>query len=262
MAATNKTVNVAMIGQGFMGRTHGNAWSQVTRFFQVPSTPVLHTVVGQSNPQAFAERWGWKNTSTDWQKTVASPEIDLVDIVTPNHMHGTVATAALEAGKSVACEKPLALTLAEARDMAQLAKAKKAKTFVWWSYRRCPAVAFAHQLVRAGKLGKIFHSRAVYLQDWADASVPLIWRFDKKVAGLGSHGDLGAHIIDMVRFVTGEEITEVTGAITETFIKERTLVTGNLTGGIAAGAKGGDAAKGKVTVDDATMFMARLSGGG
>ena len=115
---------------------------------------------------------------------------------------------------------------------------KKAKTFVWWVYRRCPAVAFAHQLVRSGKLGRIFHSRAVYLQDWADESVPLIWRFDKTVSGSGAHGDLGAHIIDMVRFVTGEEITEISGAVTETFIKERTLVTGVTTGGIAAGARG------------------------
>ena len=124
------------------------------------------------------------------------------------------------------CEKPIAGSLADAREMVKAAKAAKVKTFVWFNYRRCPAVAFAHQMVKAGKLGTIRHVRAVYLQDWADESVPLLWRFDKTLAGSGAHGDLNAHIIDMTRFVTGQEITEIAGAIAETFIKERTLPTG------------------------------------
>jgi predicted dehydrogenase len=256
------SINVALIGQGFMGRSHSNAWGQVAKFFKPPLTPVMHTVFGQpeENPPAFAANWGWKNASTDWQQLVRSPEIGLVDVATPNYMHAPVAKAAIAAGKPVCCEKPIAGSLADAREMVEAAKAAKVKTFVWFNYRRCPAVAFAHQLVKAGKLGQIRHVRAVYLQDWADESVPLVWRFDKTLAGSGAHGDLNAHIIDMTRFVTGQEITEIAGAIAETFIKERVLPTGVATGGIAAGREGGGG-KGKVTVDDTVLFLARFSGG-
>ena len=152
-------------------------------------------------------------------------------MVTPNYMHAPVAQAAIAAGKPVSCEKPIAGTLADAREMVEAAKKAKVKTFVWFNYRRCPAVALAHQLVKDGTLGEIRHVRAFYLQDWADESVPLLWRFDKKLAGSGAHGDLNAHIIDMTRFVTGQEITEIGGAIAETFIKERTLLTGTAAGG-------------------------------
>ena len=257
-----KKVNVALIGMGFMGRTHSNAWGQVGRFFKCPADPVMHTLFGQEaeNPKAFAKKFGWEGISTDWQKTVKCPEVDLVDVATPNFMHAPVAVAALKAGKAVSCEKPIAGTLKEAREMAALAKKSKLSTFVWYNYRRVPAVALAHQLVKSGKLGTIRHVRAQYLQDWADESVPLAWRFDKKLSGSGAHGDLNAHIIDMTRFVTGEEITEISGAIAETFIKERTLMTGVAAGGIAGGLKKGGK-KGKVTVDDCVLFLARFSGG-
>jgi predicted dehydrogenase len=257
-----KKTNVALIGMGFMGRTHSNAWGQVGRFFKCPSAPVMHTLFGQDaeNPKAFAKKFGWENVSTDWQATVKCPEIDLVDVATPNFMHAPVAMAALKAGKAVSCEKPIAGTLKEAREMADLAKKSKLNTFVWYNYRRVPAVALAHKLVKSGKLGEIRHVRAQYLQDWADESVPLAWRFDKKLAGSGAHGDLNAHIIDMTRFVTGEEITEISGAIAETFIKERALMTGVAAGGIAGGLKKGSK-KGKVTVDDCVLFLARFSGG-
>ncbi len=255
-------VNVALIGQGFMGRTHSNAWGQVSKFFDPPVQPVMHTVFGQEaeNPQAFADNWGWQNASTDWEKLVASPEIGLVDIVTPNFMHAPPAKAAIAAGKPVACEKPIAGSLADARAMVEAAKAGNVKTFVWFNYRRVPAVALAHQMVKAGTLGDIRHVRAVYLQDWADESVPLLWRFDKKLTGSGAHGDLNAHIIDMTRFVTGSEITEIAGAIAETFIKERTLAGGTAGGGIT---DGGDASAGKgpVTVDDTVLFLARFDNG-
>ncbi len=256
------TINVALIGQGFMGRTHSNAWGQVAKFFKPPLTPVMHTVFGQpeENPRAFADNWGWKNAATDWEQLVRSPEIGLVDVVTPNYMHAPVARAAIAAGKPCSCEKPIAGSLADARAMVEAAKAAKVKTFVWFNYRRCPAVAFAHQLVKSGKLGQLYHVRATYLQDWAGESVPLLWRFDKNLAGSGAHGDLNAHIVDMTRFVTGQEITEVAGAIAETFIKERALMTGVATGGIAAGRQGGTG-KGKVTVDDTVLFLARFSGG-
>ncbi len=257
-----KTINVALIGQGFMGRTHSNAWGQVAKFFDPPLTPVMHTVFGQEaeNPQAFADNWGWQNISTDWQSLVASPEIGLVDIVTPNFMHAPPAKAAIAAGKPVSCEKPIAGSLDDAREMAQAAKAAGVKTFVWYNYRRCPAVALARQLVADGKLGDIRHVRATYLQDWADESVPLAWRFDKNLAGSGAHGDLNAHIVDMTQFVTGQTITEIAGAIAETFIKQRKLMTGTVSGGIVAGLESsGD--MGDVTVDDTVLFLARFSGG-
>jgi predicted dehydrogenase len=257
-----RRLNVALIGQGFMGRSHSNAWSQVNKFFRPPLRPVMHTVFGQEaeNPRAFAENWGWQNASTDWASVVNSPEIDLVDIVTPNYMHAEPALAAIAAGKPCACEKPLAGTLDDARRMAQAANAAGVKTFVWFNYRRCPAVALAHRLVQEGKLGTIRHVRATYLQDWADESVPLAWRFEKQWAGSGAHGDLNAHLVDMTRFVTGQEITEVAGAIAETFIKTRKRMTGVVAGGITEGLKS-TKEEGAVTVDDAVLFLARFSGG-
>lgn len=258
-----KTINVALIGQGFMGRSHSNAWNQVAKFFKPPIRPVLHTVYGlpEENPQVFAANWGWQNASTDWQAVVQSPEIGLVDVVTPNYAHAPVAKAALAAGKPVACEKPIAGTLADAREMAQAARKANIPTFVWFNYRRVPAVALAHQLVKQGQLGRILHVRAVYLQDWANEEVPLLWRFDKALAGSGAHGDLNAHIVDMTRFVTGEEITEVVGAIAETFIKKRKKpATRAAAGGIAAGTTGAEE-WGDVTVDDTVLFLARFSGG-
>ena len=256
------SINVALVGQGFMGRSHSNAWGQVAKFFKPPLAPVMHSVFGQpeENPQVFAQNWGWKNASTDWQALVKSPEIGLVDVVTPNYMHAPVAMAAIAAGKHVACEKPIAGTLADARAMVDAAKKANVKTFVWYNYRRCPAVAFAHQLVKSGKIGQIRHVRALYLQDWAPESVPLLWRFDKKLAGSGAHGDLNAHIIDMTRFVTGEEITEIVGAIAETFVKKRKLPSAGASGAIVAGGAGKDE-WGDVTVDDAVLFLARFSGG-
>ena len=261
--AEKEQLNIALIGQGFMGRTHSNAWSQVRKFFKSPVTPVMHTSYGmpQEEPQVFAQKWGWKNVSTDWQATVRAAEIGLVDVVTPNHLHAPVARAALAAGKPVSCEKPLSDNLADAREMVQLAKQAKVPTFVWYNYRRCPAVAYAYKLARSGALGTIRHVRAFYLQDWADESVPLIWRFQKEVAGSGSHGDLAAHVIDMTRFVTGEEITEVNGALFETFIKQRAVLTKVSGGGIAGGTQGDTRTMAPVTVDDAVLFICRFEGG-
>ena len=257
------SINICLIGQKFMGRTHSNAYMKVNKFFDLPLVPVMHTLCGRNEAElkAFAERWGWQHISTDWRKTVNDPGIGLVDIGTPNNMHAEMAIAALEAGRNVASEKPLAGTIDEARQMRDAArKAKKSKTFVWYNYRRVPAVALAYQLAREGRLGKIFHVRAVYLQDWAGPDVPLIWRFQKKVAGSGSHGDLNAHIIDMARFITGDEISEISGAITETFIKERNLPSQGPSGGIAGGTKGGGQ-KGKSDVDDAVIMLARFKNG-
>jgi len=261
----NGAVNVCLIGNKFMGRAHANAFLKVNKFFtSLPTQAVMHTVVGRNvaDNETFAKRWGWQNTSNDYHAAIRNPEIDLVDVTSPNSSHAAMSIAALEAGKHVACEKPLAGSLDDARAMRDAAKKyKKQKTFVWYVYRRCPAVALAHQLVKQGKLGRIYHVRAWYLQDWAGPEVPLIWRFTKKTSGSGSHGDLGAHIIDMARFITGEEFTTINGAIQETFVKEREIPQEGSKGGIAAGASGGTAKKGKVDVDDATLFLARLTGG-
>ena len=262
------TLGIGLVGTKFMGRAHSNAWMSAPRFFNLPLVVNMRAVAGTKvqDVAEFSQRWGWQCCSDEWQDLVTDPQIDLIDNCTPNHVHAEVSIAALAAGKHVACEKPLAGTLDDARrmrDAAKKAAAKGIKTFVWFNYRRCPAVAFAHQLVNEGKLGRIFHVRASYLQDWGGPSTPLLWRFQGKLAGSGAHGDLNAHIIDMARFITGEEVTEVVGAIEETFIKERDVVESS--GGAIAG-KGAKRAvrgsrKGKSTVDDAVLFMARMSGG-
>lgn len=266
-----KTLNVAMIGQGFMGRSHSNAWGQVNRFFTPPLKAIMHTVYGMAaeKPAEFAEKWGWQNSSTDWESLVKSPEIGLVDIVTPNFMHAPPAKAALAAGKPCSCEKPIAGTLSEAREMAETAKKAGVDTFVWFNYRRAPAVALAHQMIKSGKLGDIRHIRASYLQDWADESVPMAWRFKKETAGSGSHGDLNAHIVDMTRFVSGLEVSEVCGAIAETFVKERRVISQDSGSGIQlsdeqmryAKAGGGAEQMSEVTVDDAVLFLVKYSNG-
>jgi predicted dehydrogenase len=260
-----QSINICLIGQKFMGRAHSNAYLQAPKFFaDLPNLPVLHTIVGRDVAalESFAQRWGWQHATSDWAKAVANPEIDLVDIGSPNHLHSEMAIAALEAGKHVACEKPLAGTIEDARAMRDAARAHpRCKTFVWWNYRRVPAIALAHRLVKAGKIGRIYHVRGYYLQDWAKPDVPLLWRFDKKLAGSGSLGDLGAHIIDMARFITGEEFTEIDGAIAETFIKRRKIPSGGPSGGIATGAVGRDEKTGEVDVDDAALFLCRFSGG-
>ncbi|MCX5662582.1 MAG: Gfo/Idh/MocA family oxidoreductase [Planctomycetota bacterium] len=260
------TINVALIGSKFMGRTHSNAYLKVAKFFDLPVNPVMHTIAARNGAELekFAARWGWQHASTDWKATVTNPEIGLVDVSTPNYVHRDQAIAALEAGKHVACEKPLAGTLDDAREMVKAAaKAKKSKTFVWYNYRRCPAIALAHQLVKAGKLGRIYHLRAAYLQDWGGPSTPLLWRFQGDLAGSGAHGDLNAHIIDMARFITGDEITEITGAIEETFIKERDIIADPSAGGEISGkgARKAGAKKAKSTVDDAVLFLARFKAG-
>lgn len=256
------TINVCLIGQKFMGRTHSNAMLKVAKFFDLPLIPVMHTIVGRNKAELeeFRERWGWKNATTDLKGAVNNPEIGLVDVGTPNNVHAEHTIMALEAGKHVSCEKPLAGSLSEARQMRDAARKAKGKTFVWYNYRRVPAVALAYQFARAGKLGRIYHVRAAYLQDWAGPDVPLIWRFQKAVAGSGSHGDLNAHIIDMARFITGDEFSEIVGALSETFIKERQVPESGSKGGIAGGASGG-AKMGKSDVDDAMLFLARMKGG-
>jgi len=257
-----KTCNVALIGTKFMGRAHSNAYLKVAKFFDTPVDPVMHTITARNAEEleAFASRWGWQNSTTDWTQAVADPEVDLVDVTTPNNVHAEHSIAALEAGKHVACEKPLAHTLDDARQMAAAAARADGRTFVWYNYRRCPAVAFAHQLCQRGKLGRIYQIRGCYLQDWAGPDTPLMWRFDGEVAGSGSLGDLCAHTIDTARFITGDEISEVTGATMETMIKQRKVLES--TGGEISG-RGAETSErtGASTVDDIVLFLAKMQSG-
>src|ERR671921_756332 len=254
-------LRVAMIGHAFMGAAHSHAWRTAPRFFDLPLTPQLSVLCGR-NPEttaAAADRLGWAESSTDWREVVDRDDVDLVDICTPGDTHAEIAIAALEAGKHVLCEKPLANTVAEAEAMAEAAAraaARGVRSMVGFTYRRVPAISFARQLVAEGRLGQIRHVRAQYLQDWlADASVPMSWRLEKEKAGSGALGDIGAHIVDLTQYITGERVTGVS-ALMETFVKERPLPaeTGKLSGV-------GGSETGTVTVDDAALFLGRFSGG-
>lgn len=256
----SEVCNVALLGQKFMGRVHSNAYLKVARFFNLPRRPVMHTIAGLDliALAPFADRWGWRNYSTTWKDVVRNPDIHLVDVSTPNYMHAEQAIAALGAGKHVACENPLAHTLKDARAMKNAAlKSRRAKTFVWYNYRRCPAVALAYRLAQEGRLGRIYHVRATYLQSWGGPQTPLAWRFQKKYAGSGAHGDLNAHIVDLARFITGQEIVEVSGAVAETFIPERPLPASNARTGPTPARR----PVGKSDVDDCVLFLARFKDG-
>jgi predicted dehydrogenase len=238
-----------LIGTKFMGRAHANAWGQVGRFFELERPVALDLVAARDAAAlaAFAKQWGIPRFTADWRTIAGDDTIELVDVLTSNDAHREQALAMLASGKHVACEKPLAGTLSDARAMCAAAKKSKRETFVWFNYRRCPAVALAHQLVAAGRLGRIRHVRATYLQSWGGEKTPMSWRFSKKTAGSGAHGDLNAHIVDMARFVTGDEIVEIHGAIARTFVDER----------IDPRTK----KKTKSDVDDAVLFLASFARG-
>jgi predicted dehydrogenase len=257
------SLRVAMIGHAFMGAAHSQAWRTAPRFFDLPLTPQLAVLCGRDADRsaAAADRLGWAESATDWRSVVARDDIDLVDICTPGDSHAEIAVAALEAGKHVLCEKPLANTLAEAdamTDAAERAHAGGARAMVGFTYRRVPAVALARQLVAEGRIGEVRHVRAQYLQDWiADPEAPFSWRLDKARAGSGALGDIGAHIVDMAQYVVGETITDVVGLM-DTFVRSRPLGGGSaLLGGAADGATG----RADVTVDDAAIFLTRLGSG-
>ena len=248
-----ETLNIGLIGTGFMGRTHSNAYSQVCKFFEHELQPVLKVVCGTDaeKTRAFAENWGWEEIETDWRKLVSRSDIDVVDICTPNDTHYEMAMAAAEAGKFIICEKPLAMNAEEALAMTEAAEKSGKATMVSFNYRKVPAVALAKRLVDEGRLGRIFHYRAKYLQDWTiSPALPqggtTLWRLDAEVAGSGVTGDLLSHSIDLALWLAGP-ISQVT-AMTETFIKERKLQD--------------DPDKVRpVEIDDACAFLARFENG-
>ena len=248
----NKKLNIGLVGYGFMGRTHSNAFHQVNHFFDLEYQPVLKAVCARDadKARAFAAQWGYESVETDWRKLAARNDIDLIDIASPNNTHAEIAIAAAGAGKMVLCEKPLAMNATESERMVEAVEKAGVANMVWYNYRRVPAVTLARQLIDEGRLGRIFHYRAKFLQDWTiSPDLPQggqgLWRLDVNVAGSGVTGDLLAHCVDTAMWLNGS-IDSVT-AMTETFIKERQH---NLTGKVE-----------KVGIDDASAFLARFSNG-
>lgn len=251
-------LNVGLIGYQFMGKAHSNAYRQVNRYFDLPYQVGMHTVCGRSEARvrAAADNLGWENYSTDWRRVVEDPDIQIVDISTPGDSHCEIALAATAAGKIVFCEKPIGNTLDEAKRMLDAVQQADVPHAVFHNYRKAPAVALAKQMIDDGTLGTIYHMRATYLQDWiADPNFPLVWRLQKDKAGSGSHGDLGAHLIDLARFLVGD-FDEVSGLL-HTFVKQRPLA-GAIDDKMGAAAS---TEMGEVTVDDAAMFLARFKSG-
>ncbi len=251
---TKKTLNVGMLGCGFMGRTHSNAYCQVNHFFKTPYQPVLKACYGREEDMAslrdFQEMWGYESIETDWRKLIARDDIDVVDVVAPNFLHKDMVIAAAQAGKMIVCEKPLAMNLAEAEEMVAAVEKAGVKNMVSFNYRRVPAVSLFKQIVDEGRVGRPFHYRATYLQDYTiSQNVPAggaaLWRLSAKVAGSGVTGDLLAHSIDTAEWINGP-IARVS-AHTEIFIKERkNAETGQME---------------PITIDDACMFMAVFANG-
>jgi len=260
VTAAPPRLGVGMIGYAFMGIAHSQAWRNAPRFFDLPMRPDMAVVAGRSPEavEAAAAKLGWSSTETDWKALVARDDVDLVDICTPGDTHAEIAIAALAAGKHVLCEKPLANSVEEAEAMVRAAEASDGLAMVGFTYRRVPAIQLARTLVADGRIGTVRHVRAQYLQDWiADPQAPLSWRLDKQKAGSGALGDIGAHVIDLAQFVTGESVTGVS-AVLETFVKERPVA--DSFGGLHGTASSTET--GPVTVDDAAIFLGRMSGGG
>jgi predicted dehydrogenase len=247
---SKRRLQVGLIGHGFMGKAHSNAWRQAPRFFDLPADLVLHTICGR-NARALkksAAQFGWEKWATDWRAVVENPAIDVIDITTPNDSHCEIALAAAAAGKAILCEKPLALNVAEARRMTDAVRKARVTNMVCHNYRRVPALALAREMIAEGALGdRLYHFRARYAQDWiADPQFPLVWRLRAGPAGSGSLGDIGSHIVDLGRYLAGE-FREVCAA-SETFVKQRPL-------------PGNSRRRARVTVDDAVAIVGRFRNG-
>ncbi|GLP69111.1 oxidoreductase [Streptomyces sp. TUS-ST3] len=256
------TLGVGMVGYAFMGAAHSQGWRTVGHVFDLPLRPVMAAIAGRDahGVRAAADKHGWAATETDWRALIARDDVQLVDICTPGDSHAEIAIAALEAGKHVLCEKPLANSVAEAEAMVTAAEAARARgqlAMVGFNYRRVPALAFARRLIADGRLGTLRHVRVSYLQDWlVDPEFPLTWRLQREHAGSGVLGDLGAHIIDLAQYLAGEVLVGVSAQM-ETFVKERPRLDGASSGLTASGG----VERGPVTVDDAAVFTGRLASG-
>lgn len=258
MAKGKKKVRIGMIGYKMMGKAHSHAYRDIPFYFDTEVVPVLQAISGRDEQgvRRAAEKMGWASVEMDWHHLVESDDIDVIDIVSPNNTHADIAIAAAKAGKHIICEKPLALSVEQAQQMLDAVNKAGVVHMVCHNYRFAPAVQYAKQLIQQGKLGRIYHVRATFLQDWLmDPGYPLVWRLRKDVSGSGTLGDLGSHIIDLARFLVGE-FSEVVGMM-ETFIRERPL--GDMD--IHLQGKVESSEKGEVTVDDAASFLARFENG-
>lgn len=265
ISESKRPLRVGMVGYSFMGTAHSHAWRNAPKFFDLPLRPEMAVLAGRDGPAVrnAADRLGWADTESDWRRLIERDDIDLIDICTPGNMHAEIAIAALDAGKHVLCEKPLANSVEEADRMVAAAdQAAQAGVFAMcgFNYRRVPALALAKRLIEQGRLGKIRHVRAQYLQDWlSDETAPMTWRLDRAMSGSGSLGDLGAHIVDAAQYITGNKISGVS-ALLETFVEERP-VNGKFVGLGGQGDTSQNAERGRVSVDDAAIFTARFHGG-
>jgi predicted dehydrogenase len=259
MAGSLKKINVGLVGYQFMGKAHSNAYRQLGKFFpDLEVEPVLKALCGRTEDKvkAAAEKFGFESYETDYKKLCARPDIDLIDVVTPGNSHVEIVLEAAKNGKMVFCEKPLANTVAQAEAMLKAVQDNNVPNAVCFNYRGVPAIALAKKMIEEGRLGKIYHFRGVYLQDWiVDPNMPLVWRLLGDIAGSGSHGDLAAHLIDIAHWLVGP-IAEVSGML-DTFIKQRPKLaeSDDRLGGKAS------TEMGEVTVDDSSIFLARFMGG-
>ncbi|WP_392673988.1 Gfo/Idh/MocA family protein [Streptomyces sp. LN785] len=262
-AVPKATLGVGMVGYAFMGAAHSQGWRTAGHVFDLPMQPALAAICGRDRTAvtAAAGRHGWAAAETDWRALIAREDVQLVDICTPGDSHAEIAIAALEAGKHVLCEKPLANSVAEAEAMTEAAERARARgqvAMVGFNYRKVPAIAYARTLIADGRLGPLRHVRATYLQDWlVDPESPLTWRLKREHAGSGALGDLGAHIVDLAQYLAGELLVGVS-AVSETFVRERPLLSGGPAGLSGTADR---AARGAVTVDDAALFTGRLASG-
>ncbi len=254
-----KTLKVAILGDKFMGKAHSNAWSQAKRFFDLPIQPVLQVACGRNAAElkSFAANWGWAEVETDWRKVVQRKDVDIIDVSTPTYLHHDMVIEAAKAGKHIFCEKPMAISYREAKEMYQAAKAGKGRHYINFNYRRCPAVQLAKRLIAEGKLGRLYHWRGAYLQSWImDPNFPLTWHLRKETAGAGPHYDLNSHSTDLARFLVGE-VKSVVG-LTASFIPERPLPDDSART-FQAGSKA--SGKGQVSVEDAAFMTVEFENG-
>ncbi len=254
-------LRVGIIGYNFMGRAHSNAWSQAARFFDLPLQPVLKVACGRNAEaaRAFADRWGWDDVETDWRRVVERDDVDVIDVSLPQSLHHDVAVAAAEHGKHIFCEKPLAVSAAQAEAMLAAAEKAGVRHYLNHNYRRVPAVMLARQLIDERKIGRIFHWRGSYQQDWIiDPEFPLTWHLQQETAGSGPQGDLNSHSVDLARYLVGD--IRAVSCLTARFIDERPL-PGEGAATFSAGSNEGPRETGKVTVEDAALMMAEFESG-
>lgn len=253
-------LNIGIVGYKFMGKAHSNAWIKAPLFFDLNIKPVLKVACGRNEGplKDFAQRWGWQEIETDWKKMVTRSDVDIVDVALPQSLHHDVAVEAAKAGKHIFCEKPLAVSYEQAKEMYEVAEKNKVKHYLNHNYRRCPAIRLAKRLIDEGKIGRVFHWRGAYLQSWiVDPNFPLTWHLRKETAGSGPQGDLNSHSVDLARYLVGE-IRSVT-AMTKQFIEERPLPDEVAAGTFKAAVKGKE--MGKVTVEDAAFMLVEFENG-